>query len=300
MQGKIAHRRWAACVVALCLLETSASFRASWQQPHAAPPALRIARPRAYCDRAATRLLNSSGRPAGPRLLNSSGRTRVQAERQQNADSAGKEKPDVRPSTVTPQLELEQLMDVGMRFAGLAALIDGLKRSGFSTQVRRGSVVIARYDVPALRIVESQSYVVTDIYLQGPGESTTVERVPLESLDDARPPGTEQHVLYVKLFSSNYHTEPVICTPQEIGLVTLRDEVFDALRVATPILGFWVSLCIFFWSYGSITSPPALPPAAPAPVTSAAARGEEDQDEGRPDCTSLALSITDTRRCLEP
>ena len=285
MQGMIARRRWTACVVALCLLETSASFRASWQRPHAAPPALRSARPRACCDRATTRLLR---------------RTRVQAERQQDADSAGKEKPDVRPSTVTPQVELEQLMDVGMRFAGLAALIDGLKRSGLSTQVRRGSVVIARYDVPALRIVESQSYVVTDIYLQGPGESTTVERVPLESLDDARPPGTEQHVLYVKLFSSNYHTEPVICTPQEIGLVTLRDEVFDALRVATPILGFWVSLCIFFWSYGSITSPPALPPAAPAPVTSAAARGEEDEDEGRPDCTSLALSITDTRRCLEP
>ena len=28
-----------------------------------------------------------------------------------------------------------------------------------------------------------------------------------------------------------------------------------------PILGFWLSLSLFFYSYGSITAPPRLPPA---------------------------------------
>jgi hypothetical protein len=48
----------------------------------------------------------------------------------------------------------------------------------------------------------------------------------------------------VKLFSPQYHEAPVICTPEEVGLVTLREEVADALRVATPILGFWVRLLL--------------------------------------------------------
>ena len=230
------------------------------------------------------------------------------ADKKEDAGAGGTRK---RPDECTPELEVEQLLDIGMRFDGLWALVDALKASGMSTHVRRGSVVIARYDVPVLRIVKSQSYQVIDIYLQGPLQSgAAVERVSLDSLDAPWPSGHDHFTLYIKLFSSFYHEEPVICTPEEVGLVTLRDEVMDSMREAVPILGFWVSLCIVFWSYGSITNPPVLPPTSEPPPSSASTAsrqvkpgsiGGKTRERGREGegCGSSSLSYADTRRCLE-
>ena len=70
-----------------------------------------------------------------------------------------------------------------------------------------------------------------------------------------RPPaGCEGWTLYTKVYSPEYHEAPVIVRPAEAGLVSLREEVFDSLGIALPILGFWVSLCVAFVTYGKLTS----------------------------------------------
>ena len=55
---------------------------------------------------------------------------------------------------------------------------------------------------------------------------------------------------YITLYSPIYHkdTNPtgVIVTPQEVGLVSLRDEVVDSVLVALPILSFWLATCFVF------------------------------------------------------
>ena len=54
-------------------------------------------------------------------------------------------------------------------------------------------------------------------------------RVPVPSLDTKPPEGCEGYVLYMKVFSQEYHTEPVIVRPEEVGLVSLGEEVVDSL-----------------------------------------------------------------------
>lgn len=173
----------------------------------------------------------------------------------------------LRPTIVTPEENLAQLLNIPLRFAGFGSLLDGLSKSGLSTKITKGCIVIPRVDIPDLRIVEAQNYEVVDIYLQGynaqrpienegdeVNSSSLVDRVPLDSLDSNRPPGTESYTLYLKLFNSRYNDEPVICTPEEVGLVSLRDEIFEALQFAIPGVIFWTFVSILFWNYGSITS----------------------------------------------
>ena len=79
-------------------------------------------------------------------------------------------------------------------------------------------------------------------------------RVPVPSLDTKPPEGCEGYVLYMKVFSQEYHTEPVIVRPEEVGLVSLGEEVVDSLKIAIPILGFWLTVIAFLLAYGSATS----------------------------------------------
>lgn len=70
-----------------------------------------------------------------------------------------------------------------------------------------------------------------------------------------RPPaGCEGWTLYCKVYSPEYHEAPVIVRPGEAGLVSLREEVFDSLGIALPILGFWIAICVAFATYGKLTS----------------------------------------------
>jgi len=56
------------------------------------------------------------------------------------------------------------------------------------------------------------------------------------------------------VYSPEYHEAPVIVRPGEAGLVSLREEVFDSLGIALPILGFWIAICVAFATYGKLTS----------------------------------------------
>ncbi len=38
-----------------------------------------------------------------------------------------------------------------------------------------------------------------------------------------------------------------------------KKQIVDAAASAVPILVFWISICVLFWNYGSITSPPPPP-----------------------------------------
>lgn len=158
-----------------------------------------------------------------------------------------------RPMEVSSEENLGQLMNIPMRFAGFGALLEGLSKSGISSSITKGCIVIPRVDIPEMRIVEAQNYEVMDIYLQGTSEEALIERVSLETLDDPRPVGTETYTLYLKLYNPRYNDEPVIVTPEEVGLVSVKDEIVEALIFAVPGLAFWICVSILFYSYGSIT-----------------------------------------------
>ena len=148
--------------------------------------------------------------------------------------------------------EAEKLLDVGIRFEGLRALMDGLQKSGLRRELKPGCVVIARRDIPGDSIITSQSYELTSVYYQGERDAQ-IERVPVASLDARAPSGCEGYVKYVTLFSPEYHERPVIVRPEDAGLVSLRDEIVDSLAIGLPILGFWISVCAAFLAYGRLT-----------------------------------------------
>ena len=155
--------------------------------------------------------------------------------------------------TLDTRGELEQLVDVGMRFEGLWALVDGLRRSGLREAITPGCAVIARRSCEQHGIAKSQSYECQAIYFQGVNASTgRVERVDVARLDAAAPAGCDGWTRYVRLFSPEYHAAPVVVTPEEAGLVSLRAEVLDSLGVALPVLAFWVSVSLSFVAYGSL------------------------------------------------
>ena len=67
------------------------------------------------------------------------------------------------------------------------------------------------------------------------------------------PAGCEGWTLYCKVFSPEYHDAPVIVRPAEAGLVSLREEIFDSLGIALPILGSLIAVCVAFATYGQVT-----------------------------------------------
>lgn len=149
--------------------------------------------------------------------------------------------------------DLEQLVDVGARFAGLFTLIDGVRRGGlWDASIVPGRICIARRDFPSKYIVRDQAYEVVSIYYQGL-RGAEVERVPVDSLDARRPEGCSGYVLYMSVFSEEYHAEPVTVRPEEVGLVSMGEEVADALKIGVPILGFWLAVISFLLTYGAAT-----------------------------------------------
>ena len=67
---------------------------------------------------------------------------------------------------------------------------------------------------------------------------------------DARPPeGCAGYIMYIKLFSPEYHTEPVTVRPEEVGIVSLGEEVWDSLKIGAPILGFWLAVIALLLAY---------------------------------------------------
>ena len=149
--------------------------------------------------------------------------------------------------------DVEQLMDIGARFDGLWTLVDGVRKGSLDSSIVVGRICIARRDFPKKYIVCDQAYEVTDIYYQGM-RGADVERVRVPSMDSRPPEGCAGFTMYLKLYSKEYHTEPVTVRPEEVGIVSLGEEVIDSLKIGIPILGFWLTVISLLLAYGDATS----------------------------------------------
>ena len=78
--------------------------------------------------------------------------------------------------------------------------------------------------------------------------------MPVASVDAQPPEGCAGYTMYLRLYSKEYHTEPVVVRPEEVGLVSLGEEVVDSLKIGVPILGFWLTVIAFLLSYGQATA----------------------------------------------
>jgi hypothetical protein len=76
-------------------------------------------------------------------------------------------------------------------------------------------------------------------------EGVVVEKIPQDAIVQEVPNGYTQ---YITLYSPQYHKEsgPVICTPEEVGLVSLQTEVVESIIFALPVLAFWTATAISF------------------------------------------------------
>ena len=150
--------------------------------------------------------------------------------------------------------EMEQLLDIGARFDGLWTLVDGVRKGSLGASITPGKLCIARRDFPAKYIVCDQAYEVVEIYYQGiPAGGAEVQRVAVPSLDARPPEGCAGFSLYLKLYSKEYHTAPVTVRPEEVGLVSLGEEVLDSLKIGLPILGVWLLVISSLVAYGEAT-----------------------------------------------
>jgi len=141
------------------------------------------------------------------------------------------------------------------RDSDFARYLRGLIRTGMKETIEVDSIVVARADIPSMGIYMDQSYELQSIYKQQFNDETnTVDRIPLQYLginasgsDDAFG-SSNASTTYIKLYSPVYHKDSgaVIVTPEEVGLVSLRTEVFDSIVFALPVLSFWTATCFVF------------------------------------------------------
>ena len=88
------------------------------------------------------------------------------------------------------------------------------------------------------------------MYYQGVVDGR-IERVSVDSLESQAPDGCAGFTKYIVLYSRKYHedTGPVILRPNEVQVVTVKDEIADSAWLALPGL-FWVWLAFTFYQYG--------------------------------------------------
>ena len=148
----------------------------------------------------------------------------------------------------------ETVFDITNRFDGFFALLDALRRSGLRTEIKPGDAVIPTKDLEAQNIIAAQSYELQSVWYQGV-DGAEVERCPVDSLDSRAPPGKESYIKYCSLFNENYHEGgPVIVRPEEVGLTSVADEIGESVKIAVPILIFWITVSSAFVVYGQLTS----------------------------------------------
>lgn len=137
----------------------------------------------------------------------------------------------------------------GVRDTELGRMARGIARTGMKDvdSLQVGDIVVAKYEIPSLSIWTDFGYEITSIYAQGVSTETgQVEKIPLQQLSEDIPkPG---YARYLKVFSPNHHSEPVVVTPEEMGLVTLKAELQQAMLLAVPGF-FWVFVASAFSNY---------------------------------------------------
>jgi len=131
----------------------------------------------------------------------------------------------------------------------LTAFLDKVSKTGLdNTRIQKNALVIAKYDLPDLGIFADQAYELQEVYTQINLGNGLVQKEILPELDLKSSDGTR----YIKLFSPLYHDKEkfggkaVTCTPEEVGLVSMKDEVLDSIVFALPVLSFWVGTCVLF------------------------------------------------------
>lgn len=130
----------------------------------------------------------------------------------------------------------------------LGSELRGLQSAGMKSTMEPGDTVVAKRDIPSLGIFENASYELASVYAQRfLVETQQMEKLALASLDEAVPAGYDR---YVTLYSAKYHDGkgPVVVTPEEAGLVTVRKEIVAALWLALPGF-FWIFVALSFANY---------------------------------------------------
>lgn len=126
----------------------------------------------------------------------------------------------------------------------LVAFLEKASNTGLDNKaIKVNSLVVSKYDLPESGIFADQTYELESIYLQGKTSDengSIIEKIPLKTLDlENKSTARSGYTLYITLFNPMYHERPVIVTPEEVGLVSMKDEVLDSVLVAIPILSFW-------------------------------------------------------------
>ena len=159
--------------------------------------------------------------------------------------------------------ELDDFLDVGMRFEGLRTLLRAIsKGSVLNTDlgnVEVGELVVVGTDKPSLQLWEAQAYELTRVYYQRTTDELGTRRVDVGSLGESPPErmyayeeeasakdGGGDWVLYCELFSEEYHSSPVRVRPEEVGLRTVGAEIGEALFIAVPVAFFWAAVSASF------------------------------------------------------
>eukprot|EP00986_Skeletonema_menzelii_P021171 scaffold33462_cov166-Skeletonema_menzelii.AAC.1 len=98
----------------------------------------------------------------------------------------------------------------------------GFQSSALKTVIEAGDTIVCKQSIPSLGIYENTSYEVVSIYAQSFNEETQqVEKQMMEYIDeDANLPSNSK--MYITLFSPVHHKEPVVVSPEEVGLTTVR------------------------------------------------------------------------------
>jgi hypothetical protein len=134
--------------------------------------------------------------------------------------------------------------------------MSNLARTGMKDleELQVGDVVVAKIDAPALRIWKGSGYEITAMYVKGANPDTgLVEEIPLETFCSVQGNGNRNwpssYKKYLKVYNPRDHREdgPVIVSPEEIGLVTVRSEIVEAMLLAIPGF-FWVFVAAAFAS----------------------------------------------------
>jgi hypothetical protein len=149
-----------------------------------------------------------------------------------------------------------------------SSFLSRLAKSGIKNleDLQMGDVVVAKKDVPSLRIWRGLGYEIIAIYLKGVNRETgLVEEIPLETFygvvsseasEATRAPkdvfskSPVGYTKYLKVYNPRNHADcgPVVVSPEEIGLVTLKSELTQAILLAIPGF-FWVFVAAAFSSY---------------------------------------------------
>lgn len=122
--------------------------------------------------------------------------------------------------------------------------------SALKDSIEVGDAVVCKRSLPSLGIYDNSSYEVKSIYYQHFDEDTQqVVKEPLGSLDTTNYTfSTPKNQVYMTLYSPQYHSdEAVVVTPEEVGLVSVREELGNAAWLAVPGF-FWVFLAASFYS----------------------------------------------------